>query len=50
MWGLSAKEAARTQAAVHNRNWDAQACIGWDPCHVQVVGITIAQARRGERP
>ena len=37
-------------AAVAARDWDAQVKIGWDPTHVEPVGLTIAQAKSGERP
>ncbi len=49
-WGVPKKLIQAIDAAVAARDWDAQVKIGWDPTHVEPVGLTIAQAKSGERP
>jgi len=46
LWGLPAKRKSGTAAG----NFDAAVKIGWDPCHVEPTGITVAQAKVGKRP
>ena len=36
--------------AIANKDWDAPVKIGWDPTHIQPVGVTIAEAKAGKRP
>ena len=50
LWGLPAKLKSGTAAAIAAGNFDAPVKIGWDPCHVEPTGITIAQAKVGKRP
>jgi hypothetical protein len=50
LWGLPAKLKAGTAAAIAAENFDAPVKIGWDPCHVEPTGITIAEAKAGKRP
>jgi len=50
LWGLPAKLKSGTAAAIAAGDFDAPVKIGWDPCHVEPTGITIAQAKGGERP
>lgn len=50
LWGLPAKLRAGTEAAIAAGDFDAPVKIGWDPCHVEPTGITIAQAKSGMRP
>jgi hypothetical protein len=38
------------QAAVDNLNFDPHVTIGFDPTHLEPTGITIAQAKAGQRP
>jgi hypothetical protein len=48
-WGLpTAIKVALARALVHDVAWDGK--IGWDACHVESTGITVAQARAGIRP
>ncbi len=49
-WGLSASSRARAEQAIAERNFDAKFSVGWDPCHVQIDGITVTEARAGKRP
>ena len=49
-WGLLPHLRRATLAAVATRMPDADVKIGWDPCHVEVRGLTLAQARAGQRP
>lgn len=45
-----AAQRAQIAAAVEARDWAAPVIIGWDPCHVQVADVSLADARRGLRP
>jgi len=38
------------QAAVDNLDFNPDIVIGFDPTHLQTTGVTIAQAKAGERP
>ncbi len=49
-WGLGARLRDGLEAAILRRDWSADVKIGWDPCHVQVGGIRVAEARKGARP
>lgn len=33
--------------AIADGNIDARVNVGWDPCHVEVVGVTLAEAEAG---
>lgn len=52
LFGLSAVNRVRLNKAVAASNWTYSGPIGWDPWHVQPTPstLTIAQAKRGERP
>lgn len=50
LWGLQRATRERLQRAILDRDFEAPGKIGWDPCHLQVTGITVAQARQGQRP
>ena len=50
LWKLPQPLANGIEAALAAGNLDAAVKVGFDPTHVQPTGITIAQARRGERP
>lgn len=41
---------ANIRAAVEANNFDSRVVIGFDPTHIEVDGITIADARAGDRP
>jgi hypothetical protein len=50
LWGIQRATRERLQRAILERDFEAPGKIGWDPCHVQVTGMTPAQARQGQRP
>jgi hypothetical protein len=50
LWGLQRATRERLAKAIEARDFDAPGKIGWDPCHVQVTGMTSTQARQGRRP
>lgn len=49
-WNLKPALAAGVEAAIAARDLDRPVKIGFDPTHIQPVGITIAQAKSGKRP
>jgi hypothetical protein len=49
-WGLPKSLRAAIDEAIAAQQWDAPVKIGWDPCHVEPTGITVAEARAGVRP
>lgn len=49
-WGVPAGLLQAIDAAIAMQDWKADVKIGWDPLHVQPKGITVAQARAGQRP
>lgn len=49
-WGLPAKLRSAIDNALAAGDWDAPVKIGWDPTHVEPVGITVTQAKNGKRP
>lgn len=51
LWGLDEEMAAGTSRAILERHEGIRpAKIGWDPCHVQVVGMSARAAKMGSRP
>jgi len=50
LWSLPPGLAAGVAAAIADGDIDRQVKVGFDPTHVEPVGITIAQAKAGERP
>jgi len=50
VWGLTKRQREIVWAAVDARAWDACVRLGTDPQHVEINGITLIQARSGERP
>lgn len=50
LWSLKPALAAGVEAAIAARDINRPVKIGFDPCHVQPAGITIAQAKAGQRP
>jgi hypothetical protein len=50
LWTLKPALAAGVEAAIAARDIDRPVKIGFDPTHIQPVGITIAQAKAGKRP
>lgn len=49
-WGLPPKLRSAIDEAIAAQNWDAPVKIGWDPTHVEPVGITVTEAKSGKRP
>ena len=49
-WGLPVHLREAIDEAIAAERWDAPVKIGWDPCHVEPTGITVAEARSGRRP
>jgi hypothetical protein len=49
-WKLKKKAKARTLEAVERRDIGANVKIGFDPCHLEVTGLSIAEAAQGKRP
>ena len=49
-WGLPGSLRAGIDRAIAAADWEAPVKIGWDPCHIEVVGLTVRQARSGKRP
>jgi hypothetical protein len=49
-FGLTQVLKSGLQQAIQNLTFGPQVKIGFDPTHIEVTGITIAQARAGTRP
>jgi len=49
-WGVPKKLITAIDTAVATQNWNADVKIGWDPSHIQPVGITATEAKNGKRP
>ena len=49
-WGLSQEDQDTIRSAVASRDFDTKIEVGWDPCHVQIGGISVREARNGARP
>jgi hypothetical protein len=49
-WGLPSALAAAVDNAIANRDWKAKVKVGWDPLHVEARGVTVSDARAGQRP
>ena len=49
-WGLSQEDQDTIRSAVASRDFEATVGVGWDPCHVQIGGISVQEARSGARP
>ena len=49
-WGLPQKLRPAIDEAIAAQNFDAPVKIGWDPTHVQPIGITVKEAKNGKRP
>ncbi len=50
MFGLSAAQKTALRIALEARNYSVKLALGWDVAHIQIAGITIAEARAGKRP
>lgn len=50
-WGLPAKLRAPIAAAIAARDSAVKISkIGWDPCHIEITGVSVADAKAGVRP
>lgn len=49
-WGLPKRVCAAIDNAIATKSWLTEVKVGWDPCHVETNGVTVAQARQGRRP
>lgn len=49
-FGLPAPLRKGLTKAIQDHNFDSNVKIGFDPTHIEASGISIAQARAGERP
>lgn len=49
-WGLTDEKAQLVNAALASQNWTMPVHVGWDPLHVEVTGISIADVKAGKRP
>ena len=50
LWGLPASLQAGVNTAISTSDFAAKVKVGWDPTHVQPVGITVDRAKSGTRP
>ena len=49
-WGLPPLLAAAVNAALAAKDWQRSVKLGWDPTHVEPVGLTAGAAKAGKRP
>ena len=49
-WGLPKTLKFAIGAAIVSKTWDANVKTGWDPTHVETLGISVAEAKAGKRP
>ena len=49
-FGLPPNLRQAVNAAIAAQDWNAKLKIGWDPTHVEPVGMTVEDARAGRRP
>jgi hypothetical protein len=49
-WGLPTALVTAVDAALAAKDWQRPVKVGWDPTHVQPVGLTASDAKAGERP
>jgi hypothetical protein len=49
-WDLKDEDSVLIDIALQNKNWGAKIRVGWDPLHVEPLGITIQEAKDGKRP
>lgn len=50
LFGLPKKLRDGVEAALAAEDFDAPVKVGWDPTHVEPLGITVAEAKVGKRP
>src|SRR4030095_4060212 len=44
-WGVPKKLITAIDAAIAAQEWNADVKVGWDPSHIQPVGITVTEAK-----
>ena len=49
-WDLADEDSKLIDLALKHQIWDAKLRVGWDPLHVEPVGLTIDDAKNGKRP
>lgn len=49
-WGLPPAMQSEVNHAIRTQEWGANVKVGWDPTHVQSIGVTPSRAQVGERP
>ena len=49
-WGLTQEDRDTIRSAIASLDFEAKSEVGWDPCHVQIGGISVQEARNGARP
>ncbi len=50
LWGLPAALQDAVTTAISTEQWEAPVKLGWDPTHIEPMGITVAAAKAGARP
>lgn len=50
LFGLPAALRKGVERAIEENDFSAEVKIGFDPTHLEVVGMSIAEAKAGERP
>ena len=49
-WGVPTAMQPAIDTAIAKKDWKADVKIGWDPTHVEPVGMTAEDAKAGKRP
>ena len=49
-WGLPKALATAIDAAIAAKDWQRPVKVGWDPTHIEPLGMTTSEARAGKRP
>lgn len=49
-WGLPVKLRTAIDAAIAAQQWNGVSKVGWDPTHIQPMGISVKDAKAGKRP
>ena len=49
LWGLPKELSLATNAVIANRDFESKVKVGWDPTHIEPIGITPQEALAGKR-
>lgn len=49
-WDLPKNLIEGIDKAISNKDWKARVKVGWDPSHIEPVGLTLKDVRNGKRP